>query len=64
MIPEFYTRRPEWSDRIERIGELIGRVSTFEEMGGAVLELRRTNRIASVHSSTAIEGNPLTLAQV
>ena len=27
MIPEFYTRRPEWSDRIERIGELIGRVT-------------------------------------
>jgi len=26
--------------------------------------LRRSNRINSVHSSTAIEGNELTLAQV
>ncbi|HMS37026.1 MAG TPA: Fic family protein [Arachnia sp.] len=64
MIPEFFSRRPEWADRIERIGELLGRVSVFEEMAPGDLEPRRANRIASVHSSTAIEGNRLTLSQV
>jgi Fic family protein len=36
----------------------------LEEIVRDRLELRRTNRIWSVHSSTAIEGNQLSLAQV
>ncbi|MFT3889733.1 MAG: Fic family protein [Arachnia sp.] len=64
MIPDFYTHRPEWLHRIERIGELLGRISAVEELSGRVPELRRSNRIGSVHSSTAIEGNQLSLAQV
>jgi len=64
VIPDFYTPNPAWSGQIERIVELLGRISAVEELSGRVPELRRTNRINSVHSSTAIEGNELTLAQV
>lgn len=64
MIPEFYSHRADWPQRIEQIVELLGRISAVEELSGRVPELRRTNRINSVHSSTAIEGNELTLAQV
>ncbi len=64
MIPEFYTRQPDWSAQIDRIVELVGRVSALEEISHNRLELRRTNRIWSVHSSTAIEGNQLSAAQV
>ena len=64
MIPEFYIPRPEWAERIERIVELVGRVSALEDVARDRLELRRTNRILSVHSSTAIEGNRLSVAQV
>ena len=64
MIPEFYNPRPEWSDQIELIGELLGRISVLESLSGDNLELRRSSRINSVHSSTAIEGNELTLTQV
>lgn len=63
MIPAFYTVRPEWAGRIESIVEAIGRVGALEERSGHTLELRRANRIGSVHSSTAIEGNQLSLAQ-
>lgn len=64
MIPDFYTSNPMWAERVERIVELLGRISAIEELSGRGLELRRSNRINSVHSSTAIEGNELTLAQV
>lgn len=64
MIPEFYTANPTWFSQIEHVIELLGRVSALEEISGRELELRRTNRVGSVHSSTAIEGNELTLAQV
>lgn len=64
MIPDFYTTKPSWPEQIERIVELLGRISAVEELSGRAPELRRTNRINSVHSSTAIEGNDLTLAQV
>jgi len=64
VIPEFYIPRPEWAERIERIVELVGRVSALEDVARDRLELRRTNRILSVHSSTAIEGNRLSVAQV
>lgn len=64
MIPDFYAPRPDWPYRIERIVELLGRISAVEELSGRAPELRRTNRINSVHSSTAIEGNELTPSQV
>jgi len=64
MIPEFYTTQPEWAPRVERNVELVGRVSALEDVARDRLELRRTNRIWSVHSSTAIEGNRLSVAQV
>ncbi|SHJ04994.1 Fic family protein [Tessaracoccus bendigoensis DSM 12906] len=64
MIPQFYTSRPEWPERIEALVEQVGRVGAFEERSGQALELRRANRVGSVHSSTAIEGNRLSLAQV
>ncbi|MGC5166797.1 Fic family protein [Luteimicrobium sp. DT211] len=64
MIPDFYTPRDTWPEQIERIVELLGRVTAVEQLSGRALELRRTNRIGSVHSSTAIEGNVLTLAEV
>jgi Fic family protein len=35
-----------------------------EEQSGDVLRLRKLNRILSIHASTAIEGNKLTLEQV
>ena len=64
MIPDFYTSHPEWPGRVEHIVELLGRVAATEELSGRTLELRRTNRLGAVHSSTAIEGNELTLSQV
>jgi Fic family protein len=64
VIPDFYTKRPEWGGGIERVVELVGRVSALEDVVKDKLELRRTNRIWSVHSSTAIEGNQLSVAQV
>lgn len=64
MIPAFFTPQPGWPERIERIVELVGRVSALDEVSRQRLELRRSSRIGSVHSSTAIEGNRLTLAQV
>lgn len=64
MIPDFYTRRPEWAGQIERIIELVGRVSAFEDLSGRGLELRRSSRLGVVHASTAIEGNRLNLAEV
>jgi Fic family protein len=64
VIPDFYTAQPDWPERVEHIVEMLGRVAALEELSGRKLELRRGNRIGSVHSSTAIEGNQLTLAQV
>ncbi|MFT3797952.1 Fic family protein [Microbacterium sp.] len=64
MIPDFYTHREEWPALIEQIVELLGRVSALEALSERGLELRRMNRIGSVHSSTAIEGNALSLAAV
>jgi Fic family protein len=50
--------------RVERIVELVGRVTALEDVVNNKPELRRSNRIWSVHSSTAIEGNQLSAAQV
>jgi len=64
VIPQFYTKDPAWNGRVECIIELVGRVSALEEVTQDRLELRRANRIWSVHSSTAIEGNQLSVEQV
>ena len=59
VAPTFLLRQA-----IELIVELLDRISAVEELSGRAPELRHANRINSVHSSTAIEGNELTLAQV
>lgn len=64
VIPEFYSRSSEWPVQIDRIGELLGRVSAIDQVTRRAVEVRCSNRIRSVHASAAIEGNTLTLAQV
>jgi Fic family protein len=60
----FYTESPAWHEKIGAIHALLERVKISEEQSGDVLHLRRRNRILSIHASTAIEGNQLTLSQV
>lgn len=63
-LEKFYTEDPGWYEKIGDIHALIERVRITEELSGDVLHLRKLNRILSIHSSTAIEGNRLTLGQV
>lgn len=60
----FYSESPGWHAKIGEIHAALERVKISEERSADVLHLRRLNRIASIHSSTAIEGNQLTLEQV
>jgi Fic family protein len=64
----YYTESPLWYEKIGNIHALLERVKIseerFKEQDGDVLRLRKLNRIMSVHASTAIEGNRLTLEQV
>ena len=66
--PDFYrpiyTESPKWHAKIGDIHALLERVKISEEQSADVLRLRRFNRILSIHASTAIEGNRLTLGQV
>ena len=64
MIPEFYTPRDEWLDQVGRIYVLLQSVEIDDAAAAHPVELRRKNRINSVHSSTAIEGNRLSLDEV
>jgi len=64
VIPPFFTDQPAWLDKVGQIYALLERVKISEERAADLVRLRRANRISSVHSSTAIEGNRLTLAQV
>ena len=50
-------------NRISEISELIGSITTWEDMN-ANPKLRRENRIKTIHSSLAIENNSLSLDQV
>jgi Fic family protein len=59
-----YTEAPGWHEKIGAIHALLERVKISEEQSGDVLHLRRLNRILSIHASTAIEGNRLSLSQV
>lgn len=63
-LEKFYTEDPGWHEKIGDIHALLERVKISEEQSGQVLQLRKLNRILSIHSSTAIEGNRLTLGQV
>jgi len=64
MMPEFFTPQDAWLDQVGRIYALLGMVQEFQAEAPHHLELRRVNRINSVHSSTAIEGNRLSLDEV
>lgn len=63
-LANFYTDDASWHEKIGAIHALLERVKISEEQSGDVLRLRKFNRILSVHASTAIEGNQLTLDQV
>ncbi|MDR1571060.1 MAG: Fic family protein [Clostridiales Family XIII bacterium] len=64
----FYTESPLWHEKIGGIHVLLERVKIseerFREQNGDALHLRKLSRIMSIHASTAIEGNKLTLGQV
>ena len=63
-LDKFFTDNPAWHEKIGAIHALLERVKISEEQSGDVLQLRKRNRILSVHASTAIEGNQLTVSQV
>ena len=63
-LKNFYSEDPKWHEKIGAIHALLERVKISEERSGDVLHLRKLNRILSIHASTAIEGNRLTLGQV
>jgi Fic family protein len=63
-LERFYTEDPVWHEKIGDIHALLERVKISEEKSGDVLHLRKLSRILSIHASTAIEGNRLTLEQV
>jgi Fic family protein len=63
-LEKFYTEDPRWHEKIGDIHALLERVKISEEQSGDVLHLRKRSRILSIHASTAIEGNRLTLGQV
>jgi Fic family protein len=63
-LASFYTEDRRWHEKIGNIHALLERVKISEEQSGDVLHLRKLNRILSIHASTAIEGNRLTLGQV
>lgn len=61
----FFTESPKWHEKIGGIHALLERVKMSEDMRSpAMCWLRKLNRILSIHASTAIEGNRLTLGQV
>ncbi|MFN7834453.1 MAG: Fic family protein [Burkholderiaceae bacterium] len=63
-LEKFFTESPKWHEKIGAVHALLERVKISEEQSNDVLHLRKCNRILSVHASTAIEGNQLTLGQV
>jgi len=63
-LKNFFSESPQWHEKIGGIHALLERVKMSEEQSGDVLRLRKLNRILSIHASTAIEGNRLTLEQV
>ncbi len=60
----FFTYNPLWHEQIGKIYAQLERVKITEELSKDLLHLRRSNRILSISSTTAIEGNQLTVQQV
>ena len=58
-----YTITPEILNRVAAISEAIGRLTVLTDQGRA-LQLRRINRVRTIHGSLAIEGNTLSEAQM
>lgn len=61
---DFFTQNAAWHEKIGQIYALLERVKISEEQSADVLHLRKTNRILSIGSTTAIEGNCLSPSQV
>jgi len=61
---DFFTINPLWHEQIGNIYVLLEHVKNSEGALKDVLQLRRTNRILTIGSTTAIEGNILTIEQV
>jgi Fic family protein len=61
---DIFIHNPLWHEQIGKIYALLERVKITEQQTKEVLHLRRKNRILSVGSTTAIEGNRLTEQQV
>ena len=61
---DFFTQNPLWIEKTGKIYALLERVKISEEQSKDVLLLRRNNRILTIGSTTAIEGNRLTMQQV
>ena len=64
ITENFYSESQKWHETIGKIYALSERVTMSEERSSDVLKPRKLNRIMSIHASTAIEGNMLTLEQV
>jgi len=63
-LEKFFTEEPKWHEKIGDSHALLERVRISEERSFDVLHLRKLSLILSIHASTAIEGNRLTLEQV
>jgi Fic family protein len=60
----FFTNNPLWHEQIGKIYALLERIKILEEQSKDVFHLRRSSRVLSIGSTTAIEGNRLTIQQV
>lgn len=63
-LKNFFSEDPRWYEKIGDVHALLERVKISEEQHGDLLHLRKRGRILSIHATTAIEGNRLTLSQV
>src|SRR5437879_8441162 len=59
-----YTITPLFLSRVEQVAALRERILTAAVQVPWIPALQKDTRIRNAHSSTAIEGNPLTLEQV
>jgi len=63
-MTNFFTQNASWHEKIGQIYALLERVKISEEQSTDLLHLRKTSRILSIGSTTAIEGNLLSPSQV
>ena len=61
---DFFTQNAAWHEKIGRIYALLECVKISEEQSVDLLHLRKTSRVLSIGSTTAIEGNRLSPSQV